>query len=266
MIIIDETRELLNVILKEIMYVLTSLNQLHLNIYFVLAIALLFLFLHGQRNTPILRNLSIMMGFLPVLIHEVGHAVTASATGGRVENIYMVLTEKKQRKIGAQGYASYYPGGRLSNIITVFMGYVAPPSIMLLGVTLITNDLSIIFIIILFAMTLYYFWHTSQKWIPFTLAVILAFSGSTAFFELTTWTPVLIGLIHSIVLGLLLGETIQSVIIITKVLFLENNTKWDGHSLKELTKIPASFWYLIWVTISILAIYYSVTQLISWYL
>ena len=56
-------------------------------------------------------------------------------------------------------------------------------------------------------------------------------------------------------LGLLLGETVQSIIITTKTNFSKKSSEWDGSAMRSLTLIPSTVWWLLWTFISITSIY-----------
>lgn len=65
------------------------------------------------------------------------------------------------------------------------------------------------------------------------------------------------GIIYSILIGMLLAESIQSIITTFKVNFLDRNSTWDGALLKQKTYIPSTFWWLIWTCVSLYAAYYT---------
>ena len=71
---------------------LDRLSDIQLIIWVIILTALIFLIMHGQRDKILLKNISIILGLMPVLIHELGHAFAAKLTGGKVRDIHMVLT------------------------------------------------------------------------------------------------------------------------------------------------------------------------------
>lgn len=229
-----------------------------INIYLsvVIAVCFIFIFMHQKRDKPILKNISILLGFLPVLTHELGHALACSFTRGRVKDIHMVMTARKQQQTETQGFASTQPNGWFGAIITAFMGYVTPPIILLLGVWLIKKELSIVFVVILILMMFYYFIKTKQKYIaifPFGLmifALINMYMGDTTHLQLG------INLFISCYFGLLLGEILQSIVITARVNFSLNGTEWDGSALRRLTGVPSTIWFLIWTIINLSVIGY----------
>lgn len=236
---------------------LSRLSDIHLMIWIIILTALLFLVLHGQRDKPILKNISIILGLIPVLIHELGHALAAKMTGGKVRDIHMVLTHRGQTKKGAQGYAETAPRGRLSAIITAFTGYVFPPLMFFLGVYLITHQYSFIYVLILVFLSFFYLAHTRQLYLPLLFIVILLYTGydlSINRIEITNW---MLDSIFNIILGLLLGEMIQSIVITAKTVFSQSHQEWDGSLLQRLTLIPGFIWFFIWMGISLGLLYYS---------
>ena len=85
------------------------MSDIHLHMGWVWGIALLFVVLHYGRYYPVVRQVSIAMSFLPVLIHELGHAVMATLTRGTVNNIHIMMTYFGQSHTGSQGFADTVP-------------------------------------------------------------------------------------------------------------------------------------------------------------
>lgn len=228
-----------------------SYSNIHIYTWVVLSVALIFVILHYLRRFPIIRNVSILMSFIPVLVHELGHAITATLTRSRVSDIHIVLTHYGQTKTGSQGFATTEPRGRLSQIVITFMGYVFPPLMFFLGFYFVNHQQSYIYITILAFFAIYYLIKSSQKWIPFVILVILTLSG----FELKTADSGFIfefmHIGYSVMLGLLLGEIIQSIIITTQMTFKGHGEEWDGSAMRDATFIPVFVWWLIWTFISV---------------
>lgn len=216
----------------------------------IILTAFIFLFLHGKRNHPVLAQLSIIAGFIPVLVHEIGHAMMTSLTRGYVKNIYMVLTPKGQLKSGAQGYAETAGRNWVSNIIKTFAGYAFPPLVMTAGVLLAVNGYALLFIALLVIFALYYFWHTSQKWLPILFIAILAYSGFNLITAMSEWSQSLISTGYSVIIGLLLGEVLQSIAITSRVNFSTGNKEWDGTAMRRLTYLPSTLWWMLWTILS----------------
>lgn len=238
-----------------------SFSFVTISLWIVLITAGIYLFLHGRRYNGIFAQLSIIAGFIPILIHELGHAVTASVTKGRVTNIYMVLTPGRQRDEGRQGYTETASRSRLSSMLVTFAGYAFPSLMFLSGVFLAVHGYSIIFMGLLTLFFVYYLMHTSQKWLPILIIILLVFVIINMVASFSEWADTIINIGYNIVLGLLLGEMIQSILLTSRIVF-SNDIEWDGTAMKRLTHLPVTLWWLIWSAISIWSIYQS-WQLIS---
>lgn len=238
---------------------INSFSNISINTNIIISIAILFLILHNLRHLPIVKNISVYVSFFPVLVHEMGHAFVANILGGYVKDIHMVMSPKKQQITGQQGYAITGSKSKFSSILVAFSGYIAAPLLFLTGCYLIQKDLSFIFVLINIYITLFYFLNTRQKWIPLLLIIILLFTGYNIFWDSSPLTFILINAVYNVLLGLLLGETIQSLVITTKVNFKGNDSNWDGAVLKRLTHIPTTLWWLIWASFSVFSIYETFT-------
>lgn len=236
---------------------INSFSNISLNSSLIIFIATIFIVLHNLRRFPIIKNISVFVSFFPVLVHEMGHAFAANILGGKVTDIHMILSPKKQQKTGQQGYAITGSKSKLSSILVVFSGYIAAPLLLFIGTFLIENNLSFIFVIINIYISIFYLLNTKQKWIPLLIIIILIFVCYHIWGSSSPLTDSLINTVYNILLGLLLGETLQSIITTTKVNFKDRNNDWDGAILKSLTHIPATIWWLTWAIFSIFSIYQS---------
>ncbi|MFW2451809.1 M50 family metallopeptidase [Staphylococcus cohnii] len=234
-----------------------SFNNVTLNLTILVTVAVLFLILHNLRHLPIIKNISVYISFFPVLVHEMGHAFIAQILGGHVQDIHMVLSAKKQQQTGKQGYAITGSNSRFSSICVALAGYIAAPLMFFLGCYLIKMDLSFVFVLINIYIAFFYLIHTKQKWIPIIIIFVLLYVGYNIFTESSDYLITSVNIIYNILLGLLLGEILQSIIITTKTLFSKGNSEWDGSALKQLTHIPEFVWWLIWTFISIFSVYQS---------
>ncbi|PTI79916.1 hypothetical protein BU064_03510 [Staphylococcus succinus] len=232
-------------------------SNIHLSIITIIITAIIFIILHNLRHLPIVRNISVYVSFFPVLIHELGHAFAAQIFNGQVDDIHMVLSPKKQQETGKQGYAITKARSRFTFIIIAFMGYVSAPLMFFLGCYLITHNLSFIFVALCLLFVLFYLVKTKQKWIPIILLSIVIYSGYSVIMNSNNDPNLIIDSVYNILLGLLLGETIQSIVITTKVTFSHTKSEWDGSAMHNLTHIPAIFWWFIWTIISIFCVYNS---------
>ena len=88
-----------------------AFSDMQIHMWLVVSIAILFIVLHYLRRFPIIRNISIAFSFIPVLIHELGHAITATLTRSTVSNIHITLTNYGLNKTSSQGFAQTAPRG-----------------------------------------------------------------------------------------------------------------------------------------------------------
>ena len=218
--------------------------------YLLIGIAIIYILSSELRRFTIFRYISIALGFIPTLFHELGHAIMTTLTGGYVQNIHIVLTGYGQKKTESKGFAQVHPKGRLSGILVSFSGYIMPPLILYLGLTFIHKHLELIFILLLGLMMTYYLIKSSQKWIPIVILLFLISSGIELSIPHISITPLLLSVIYNIVLGLCLGETIQAIIERTR-LYKYNTTAWDGSDLKQASKLPIIIFYILWLFIDI---------------
>lgn len=235
----------------------SHVNNIDINYLVVFSVFFLLILLHYLRNMKVLKQLSIFVSFFPVLVHELGHAFAAQLTGGYIHDIRMVLTPKKQQALGSQGYALTSNKGKLSKIITIFCGYLSAPLMLILSVYFITNNKSYIFILLSIFFMIFYFAHTKQKWLPLLLLIICLYFGYNNL--ISSYEIILdsMDILYSVLIGLLLGESVQSIITTAKVTFVDHDKDWDGALLKQYTLIPASVWWLVWTSISLYSVYFT---------
>lgn len=232
-----------------------NFSNVNLKIYTILIVALLFLILHKLRNIPILSTISVYFSFFPVLIHELGHAFAAKIIGGHVDDIRMILSEKQQQKTGVQGYANTRASDKLEFIVIAFFGYIASPLMLYFGVYFAYKDMTFIFLFLCILFLFFYFFMTKQKWIPLILIIAVVYACYNIIFQQYSLATSSTTVIYNILLGLLLGETIQSIIITTEATFSKQNFEWDGTTMQNLTLIPVTFWWLIWTLFSVFSMY-----------
>lgn len=237
--------------------VTNSFSNVFLNLYIILITAIIFLLLHKFRTIPIVRNISIAASFFPVLIHELGHAITAQLVGGKVEDIRMVLTYRQQQATEKQGYAITKANSKLKFVFITFFGYIAAPLMLFSGVYLAAKDMTAAFLFLCIISLFFYLAKTTQKWIPIILILLVIYSCYNLIYDGYEPITISISIIYNLLLGLLAGETIQSIIITTKIAFSRTKTEWDGSAMRKLTFIPVYFWWLVWTLFSIYMLYQS---------
>lgn len=232
------------------------MSDIHIHMGWVWIVALLFILLHYGRRFPIVRQVSIIASFIPVLIHELGHAVMATITRSPVRNIHIVLTHLGQSHTGSQGFADTVPRNKVSGILIFLAGYLSPPLFFALGFYFIHRHQAYVYILILLLLGVYYLIHSDQKWIPIAIIFAMVMSGYQ-FYVSSDMIHYLHDYGYSIFLGLLLGEMIQSVVITTQLTFTRHTSDWDGSMLKNETFIPAVFWWALWTTFTVFTIIFT---------
>lgn len=237
--------------------VINSFSNVFLNIYIILITAVIFLLLHKFRTIPIVRNISIAASFFPVLIHELGHAITAQLVGGKVEDIRMVLTYRQQQATEKQGYAITKANSKLKFVFITFFGYIAAPLMLFSGVYLASKEMTAAFLFLCIISLFFYLAKTTQKWIPIILILLVIYTCYNLIYDDYKPIAISISIIYNLLLGLLAGETIQSIIITTKIAFSRTRSEWDGSAMRKLTFIPVHFWWLVWTLFSVYMLYQS---------
>ncbi|MCD8777570.1 M50 family metallopeptidase [Mammaliicoccus sciuri] len=233
-------------------------EPINLSLTTITIIALIYVFVHHRRQQPILSLIDIILGYFPILIHEMGHVIANKLSGGKPKDLVVVWRRKERMETGRQGYAVTGSKSRLNQFITTLFGYIMPPIMLILGVWLKHHTFGPIFLIILLIMFLFYVILTSKKFIPSIILVIIA----VALYEVLSAPNIhgfgqIITYIYHISLGTLLGEVAQSSITIFLLTFSRSRQEWDGSQLKQLTKIPTIFFSVIWIAINVYAVMYT---------
>ncbi|WP_337020789.1 M50 family metallopeptidase [Mammaliicoccus sciuri] len=233
-------------------------EPINLSLTMITIIALIYVFVHHRRQQPILSLIDIILGYFPILIHEMGHVIANKLSGGKPKDLVVVWRRKERMETGRQGYAVTGSKSRLNQFITTLFGYIMPPIMLILGVWLKHHTFGPIFLIILLIMFLFYVILTSMKFIPSIILVIIA----VALYEVLSAPNIhdfgqIITYIYHISLGTLLGEVAQSSITIFLLTFSRSRQEWDGSQLKQLTKIPTIFFSVIWIAINVYAVMYT---------
>lgn len=233
-------------------------EPINLSLTTITIIALIYVFVHHRRQQPILSLIDIILGYFPILIHEMGHVIANKLSGGKPKDLVVVWRRKERMETGRQGYAVTGSKSRLNQFITTLFGYIMPPIMLILGVWLKHHTFGPIFLIILLIMFLFYVILTSRKFITSIILVIIA----VALYEVLSAPNIhdfgqIITYIYHISLGTLLGEVAQSSITIFLLTFSRSRQEWDGSQLKQLTKIPTIFFSVIWIAINVYAVMYT---------
>lgn len=228
------------------------------HLYWVVIIAIIYIIIHKYREYKVTRVLDIYLNYIPVLTHEIGHIIFNRLGGGKADDLVIVVSPTERMETSQQGFTVTRSKSRLGQIITTFGGYIMPPVMLYLGIFTIQNQTPSLFIIAYLVIFIYYLLITSRKLVPLAVALILTFALVLLFKH---DTPVMMNMVlniaHHFILGVLLGEVIQSSVTIIKLTISKDTPTWDGSMLKTLTHLPTFLYSLIWVAIN----FYTIWQL-----
>lgn len=239
-------------------------EPIQLSLIVIVFIALIYVFVHHRRQQPLMSLIDIILGYFPILIHEMGHVVANKLSGGKPKDLVVVWRRRERLETGRQGYAITGSKSSWNQFITTLFGYLMPPIMLILGVWLKHHTFGPVFLILLILMFLYYVLLTSKKFIPTIILIVMA----VALYEVTTAPNIhnfgqITTYIYHLSLGTLLGEVAQSSITIFLLTFSRGHQEWDGSQLRQLTKIPTLFFSIVWIAINVYAVMYTFTILWS---
>lgn len=231
-------------------------SVIQLNLYWVVFIALIYVLIHSYRNKPINQILDIYFNYIPVLTHEFGHILFNKISGGKAKDLVIVSSPSERIETSQQGFAITQSKSRLGQAITTFGGYVMPPLILFIGFWALDSQYPSLFITAYLIIFIYFLILTSRKLLPIIIVILLfallyfLFQNDNQFMMFY-----IVAITYHFILGVLLGEVIQSSWTIFKLTFSRQPTTWDGSTLKSLTYIPTFVFSAIWIAINLFTIY-----------
>lgn len=231
-------------------------SVIQLNLYWVVFIALIYVLIHSYRNKPINQILDIYFNYIPVLTHEFGHILFNKISGGKAKDLVIVSSPSERIETSQQGFAITQSKSRLGQAITTFGGYVMPPLMLFIGFWALDSQYPSLFITAYLIIFIYFLILTSRKLLPIII-VILLFALLYFLFQSDNQLMMfyIVAITYHFILGVLLGEVIQSSWTIFKLTFSRQPTTWDGSTLKSLTYIPTFVFSAIWIAINLFTIY-----------
>ncbi|WP_214269136.1 M50 family metallopeptidase [Staphylococcus pseudoxylosus] len=231
-------------------------SVIQLNLYWVVFIALIYVLIHSYRNKPINQILDIYFNYIPVLTHEFGHILFNKISGGKAKDLVIVSSPSERIETSQQGFAITQSKSRLGQAITTFGGYVMPPLMLFIGFWALDSQYPSLFITAYLIIFIYFLILTSRKVLPIII-VILLFALLYFLFQSDNQLMMfyIVAITYHFILGVLLGEVIQSSWTIFKLTFSRQPTTWDGSTLKSLTYIPTFVFSAIWIAINLFTIY-----------
>ncbi|MDW8570324.1 M50 family metallopeptidase [Staphylococcus shinii] len=231
-------------------------SVIQLNLYWVVFIALIYILIHSYRNKPINQILDIYLNYIPVLTHEFGHILFNKISGGKAKDLVIVSSPSERIETSQQGFAITQSKSRLGQAITTFGGYIMPPLMLFIGFWALDSQYPSLFIVAYLIIFIYFLILTSRKVLPIII-VILLFALLYFLFQSDNQLMMfyIVAITYHFILGVLLGEVIQSSWTIFKLTFSRQPTTWDGSTLKSLTYIPTFVFSVIWIAINLFTIY-----------
>ena len=118
---------------------------IHLNIYLIIAIGIIYIFIHQNRHNGIIRFLDVYLNYIPVLTHEFGHVLFNRLAGGRAKDLVIVTSPTERQTTLQQGYAITQSKGYLGQFITTIGGYLMPPIMFLIGLVVRILNIQVFF-------------------------------------------------------------------------------------------------------------------------
>lgn len=241
-------------VLEGLLRTVVSIYSVGLNSYLIIAIGLLYVLLRFTHRRGLLGTVGGIVGYIPTIIHELGHVLVCKLFLGKVEDIVIIHLRRNQEKRGAYGYAITYNKGKIASALKAFSGYLTPPFV-LLGV-LYLNSIERLYIALILALvvTLYIIYKTSNK-IPVIISVLI----TTIVLVILTTNGLIVEDMVNVFLGLLLGEVLLTLIKLPK---FKNTGGWDGSFIREEVMIPQTvsilMWYIFIIPLLIASIFYII--------
>ncbi|MCE4962737.1 M50 family peptidase [Staphylococcus haemolyticus] len=227
-----------------------------LNIYLIIIIAIIYIMIHQNRHRQINQYLDVYLNYIPVLTHEFGHVLFNKLSGGRAKDLVIVTRPSERLQTMQQGYAITQSKGLIGQFITTLGGYVMPPIMLLIGISVAHYGHPSLFLVSYIFIFIYYLVLTSRKLSPIVVLIILiALLYFLVQHDNQMMFYYLVVLLYHLILGVLLGEVLQSSWTIFKLTFQRPRPSWDGSTLSEITHIPTIIYSTIWIAINLFAIY-----------
>lgn len=235
-------------------------THVQLNIIIIALIAIAYIVVHYYRNHLIISYLDVLLNYIPVLTHEFGHVIFNKIAGGRAKDLVIVTSPNERQLTLQQGYAITQSKNIAGQWLTTIGGYVMPPLMLLLGLASSHYAIPSLFVFSYLLIFIYFLILTSRKLSPIIVIVLIS---TLLYFIIkggdTTSLPLIVSLVYQYILGVLLGEVLQSSWTIIKLTFYRPRVSWDGSALAELSHIPTFIYSTIWIVFNL----YSVDILLT---
>lgn len=236
-------------------------STIQLNIFWVIIITLLYIVIHNYRQKYFNRFLDIYLNYIPVLTHEFGHILFNKLSNGKAKDLVIVASPSERAATSQQGYAITQSKSRTGQAITTFGGYIMPPLMLFIGVAAIKSTYPSLFIAAYLVIFIYFVILTSRKLLPTLIIIGLIILLYTLFHnENPLMMTYVVTFTYHFIIGVLLGEVLQSSWTIGRLTFSSHSVTWDGSTLKALTHIPTAIFSLIWICINLFVVYLLITN------
>ena len=81
-------------------------THIHLNMYIILIISIIYIIVHQNRYKFYYRYFAIILNYIPVLTHEFGHVLFNKLSGGHAKGLVIVTRPSEREATLQQGYAT----------------------------------------------------------------------------------------------------------------------------------------------------------------
>ncbi|MFI9032901.1 M50 family metallopeptidase [Staphylococcus pasteuri] len=231
-------------------------THIQLNIFIIFFISIIYIVVHQNRYKHYYRYFAIVLNYIPVLTHEFGHVLFNKLSGGRAKDLVIVTLPSERETTLQQGYAITQSKGYLGQWITTLGGYIMPPLMLWLGVLTAYYNHPSFFIMFYLAIFIYFLILTSRKLSPILIIIVMSLLLYILFqYDDLMITHQIVVYSYHFILGVLLGEVLQSSWTIFKLTFQKPKPSWDGSTLTQISKIPTVFYSLVWIFINLYAVY-----------
>ena len=238
-------------------------THIHLNMYIILIISIIYIIVHQNRYKFYYRYFAIILNYIPVLTHEFGHVLFNKLSGGHAKDLVIVTRPSEREATLQQGYAITQSKSYLGQWFTTLGGYIMPPMMLWIGIITIFYNHPSFFILLYLGIFIYFLILTSRKLSP--IIIIIAMTMLLYFLFQSDDLLVIHQIVSSsyhFILGVLLGEVLQSSWTIFRLTFQRPKQSWDGSTLTDISKVPTVIYSTIWITINLYTVYILIKLLL----
>jgi hypothetical protein len=179
-------------------------------------------------------------------IHEFGHALATLLTSGQVV--------KMKLQVDSSGSLESKQSSKIKQFITALSGYVFSSVYVLLSIQLLLHK-QYNFVILLYSILLAI---SLLLWIRNLFGAVFSLITISTFGYLFYLNHFKLNFIVSVFLtALILADSVLSTITLVKLSIIDSKKAGDATSLASITFIPALIWALLFMSISLIAAFYT---------